>query len=141
MTFIFSGVGTAAGNPCSVTAPVFDGRRRYDIEMSKIRDVDIKMDNGLYTGKGVECEVRYHQLAGFRPRVLKANESFPLIHAWFATFPSQVGGAQLRGSGAGVGRHQIWGAGDDRQFPEGGWGSAQGRALAHGAAWHDAARS
>ena len=88
VTFIFSGVG-AAGNPCGVTAPVFDGRRRYDIEMHKIRDVDIKMDNGLYTGKGVECEVRYRQLAGFRPRVLKANESFPLIHAWFATFPSQ----------------------------------------------------
>jgi Protein of unknown function (DUF3108) len=92
VTFIFSGMGTAANNPCSVTAPVFDGRRRYDIEISKIRDVDIKMDNGLYTGKGVECEVRYHQLAGFRPRVLKANESFPLIHAWFATFPSQVAG-------------------------------------------------
>jgi Protein of unknown function (DUF3108) len=92
VTFIFSGVGMSAGNPCSVTAPVFDGRRRYDIEMSKIRDVDIKMDNGLYAGKGVECEVRYHQLAGFRPRVLKANESFPLIHAWFATFPSQVAG-------------------------------------------------
>lgn len=92
VTFIFSGVGTATGNPCSVTAPVFDGRRRYDIEMHKVRDVDIKMDNDLYTGKGVECEVRYHQLAGFRPRVLKANESFPLIHAWFATFPSQVGG-------------------------------------------------
>ena len=92
VTFIFSGMGNAAGNPCSTTAPVFDGRRRYDIEMSKIRDVDIKMDNGLYAGKGVECEVRYHQLAGFRPRVLKANESFPLIHAWFATFPSQVGG-------------------------------------------------
>jgi Protein of unknown function (DUF3108) len=92
VTFIFSGMGTTANNPCSVTTPVFDGRRRYDIEMSKIRDVDIKMDNGLYTGKGVECEVRYHQIAGFRPRVLKANESFPLIHAWFATFPSQVAG-------------------------------------------------
>ena len=92
VTFIFSGVGTSANNPCGVTAPVFDGRRRYDIEMSKIRDVDIKMDNGLYTGKGVECEVRYHQIAGFRPRVLRANESFPLIHAWMANFPSQVGG-------------------------------------------------
>jgi hypothetical protein len=92
VTFIFSGVGTSASNPCSVTAPVFDGRRRYDIEMSKIRDVDIKMDNGLYAGKGVECEVRYHQLAGFKPRVLKANESFPLIHAWVAAFPSQVTG-------------------------------------------------
>jgi hypothetical protein len=92
VTFIFSGVGAVSGNPCSVSAPVFDGRRRYDIEMTKIKDVDIKMDNGLYAGKGVECEVRYHQLSGFRPRVLKANESFPLIHAWMATFPSQVGG-------------------------------------------------
>ena len=92
VTFIFSGVGTSANNPCGVTAPVFDGRRRYDIEMSRIRDVDIKMDNGLYTGKGLECEVRYHQIAGYRPRVLKANESFPLIHAWMAVFPSQVTG-------------------------------------------------
>jgi hypothetical protein len=92
VTFIFSGLGASGSNPCSVSAPVFDGRRRYDIEMSKIRDLDIKMDNGLYAGKGVECEVRYHQIAGFRPRVLKANESFPLIHAWFAVFPSQVTG-------------------------------------------------
>jgi hypothetical protein len=92
VTFIFSGVGAVSGNPCSVTAPVFDGRRRYDIEMARIKDVDIKMDNGLYAGKGVECEVRYHQISGYRPRVLKVNESFPLIHAWMATFPSQVGG-------------------------------------------------
>jgi hypothetical protein len=65
-------------NACSVTAPVFDGRRRYDIEMGKIRDIGIKMDNGFYPGKGLDCEVRYHQLAGLRPRVLRANASFPV---------------------------------------------------------------
>ncbi len=92
VTFIFSGVSTSSANPCAVTAPVFDGRRRYDIAMSKVRDVDIRMDNGLYQGKGVECEVRYRQLAGFRPNVLKARESFPLIHAWFVSFPSTVTG-------------------------------------------------
>jgi hypothetical protein len=89
ITFIFSGV---AGAPCASAAPVFDGRRRYDIEMTKLRDVDIKMDNGLYAGKGVECTARYRQIAGFRPRVLKANESFPVIHAWFVTVPSVVAG-------------------------------------------------
>jgi hypothetical protein len=89
ITFIFSGV---MGAPCTSSAPVFDGRRRYDIELSKVRDVDIKMDNGLYAGKGVECTARYHQIAGFRPRVLKSNESFPVIHAWFVTVPSQVAG-------------------------------------------------
>jgi hypothetical protein len=92
VTFIFSGIGAVSGNPCDVTAPVFDGRRRYDIEMVKIKDVDIKMDDGLYAGKGMQCDVRYRQLSGFRPRVLKANESFPLIHAWIVSFPSQVAG-------------------------------------------------
>ena len=89
VTFIFSGL---AGNMCGVTAPVFDGRRRYDIELIRTKDVDIRMDNGLYQGKGVQCDVRYHQLAGFRPNVLKANESFPLIHAWFVRMPSGVTG-------------------------------------------------
>ncbi len=41
-----------SGNPCALTAPVFDGRRRYNIEMTKVKDVDIKMDNGLYAGQG-----------------------------------------------------------------------------------------
>jgi hypothetical protein len=89
ITFIFSGV---AGAPCTSNAPIFDGRRRYDIEMTRVRDVDIKMDNGLYAGKGVQCDLRYRQIAGFRPRVLKNNESFPIVHAWFVTIPSAVAG-------------------------------------------------
>jgi hypothetical protein len=90
--FIVSGAGTA-GAPCTVTAPVFDGRRRYDIEMSKVKDVDIKMDNGLYAGHASLCQIKYHQLSGFKPRVIRANESFPTINAWVATFPSAVKGS------------------------------------------------
>ncbi len=82
VAFIFSGI----------TAPVFDGRRRYDIEMTRIKDLDIRLDNGLYQSKAVQCDVRYRQLAGFRPKVLKDNESFPLIHAWFIRVPSGVTG-------------------------------------------------
>jgi hypothetical protein len=89
VTFIFSGI---AGNSCGFTTPVFDGRRRYDVEMTKIKDLDIRMDNGLYQGKAVQCDVRYRQRAGFRPNVLKANESFPLIHAWIVRVPSGVTG-------------------------------------------------
>jgi hypothetical protein len=89
--FIVTGAGAGA-NPCAVTAPVFDGRRRYNIEMTKVKDVDIKMDNGLYAGHALLCQIRYHQLAGFKPRVIKANESFPLINAWVTTYPSTVKG-------------------------------------------------
>jgi hypothetical protein len=90
--FIASGLGAAAGDPCALTVPVFDGRRRYAIEMHKVRDIDLRMDNGLYQGKGVQCQIRYRQLAGFRPRIIKTSESFPVINAWIANFPSAVTG-------------------------------------------------
>jgi hypothetical protein len=90
--FIVTGAGAGA-NPCAVTAPVFDGRRRYNIEMTKVKDVDIKMDNGLYAGHALLCQIRYHQLAGFKPHVIKENENFPVINAWVATYPSAVKGS------------------------------------------------
>jgi len=92
ITLIFSGVDAQAGNPCAITAPVFDGRRRYDVELTKVREVDIRLDSGLYKGKALQCDARYHQIAGFRPHVLKDTEQFPVIHAWFVTVPSAVAG-------------------------------------------------
>jgi hypothetical protein len=90
--YIVSGAGADAGNPCGLVAPVFDGRRRYNIEMTRVREIQIKMDNGLYRGPGLLCRVKYHQLAGFKPRVLKASEAFPTINAWVATFSSTIRG-------------------------------------------------
>jgi len=90
--FITSGVAASAENPCGVVAPVFDGRRRYNIELSKVKDTTVKMDNGLYKGKALLCEMKYKQLAGFKPKVIKENASFPKINAWIATFPSSIPG-------------------------------------------------
>jgi hypothetical protein len=90
--FLASGVGAQADNPCGVTAPVFDGRRRYNIEMAKLKDTTISMDNGLYKGHAVLCSIRYHQIAGFKPNILKQNESFPAIQAWVALMPSTITG-------------------------------------------------
>jgi Protein of unknown function (DUF3108) len=92
VVLITSGVAAAADNPCGVVAPIFDGRRRYNIELTKVKDTTIKMDNGLYKGKGFLCEMKYHQLAGFKPKIIKDNESFPKINAWIATFPSAIAG-------------------------------------------------
>lgn len=85
--FIVTGAGADAANPCGLVAPVFDGRRRYNIEMTKVKDIDIKMDNGLYAGKGLLCQARYKQLSGFKPNVIKNGAAFPTINAWVATFP------------------------------------------------------
>jgi hypothetical protein len=92
VVYIASGVGADASNPCGVVAPIFDGRRRYNIELTKVKDTTIKMDNGLYNGPGLVCSIRYHQLAGFKPKILKENEKFPAINAWFATMPSAIAG-------------------------------------------------
>jgi hypothetical protein len=87
-----SGVAVSAADPCTVVDPVFDGRRRYNIELSKIKDTTINMDNGLYKGHVALCGVRYRQLAGFKPNIIKQNEKFPPIEAWMAVFPSAVYG-------------------------------------------------
>ena len=92
ITFIVSGVASDGANPCALTAPVFDGRRLYTIEMTKVKDTDIKMDNGLYAGKATQCQIKYHPLAGMKPRVLKSGEDFPVINAWVVRYPSSITG-------------------------------------------------
>lgn len=82
--YLFSGVGVGS-DKCNLTAPIFDGRRRYSVTMSKLQDTDIKMDNGLYHGPGMLCEVVYRQISGYSPRVLK-DVHFPRIYAWVAPF-------------------------------------------------------
>ena len=90
--FLTSGAGAVADNPCGATAPVFDGRRRYDVELKKEKDTNISMDNGLYKGRAVLCSIKYRQIAGYKPNIIKQNESFPPIEAWVATIPSAVAG-------------------------------------------------
>lgn len=85
LTFILSGAGATPANPCTATAPVFDGKRRYTVSLSKTKDIQIKMDNGLYKGPGAECEIIYKQIAGYSPKVLK-DVKFPRIYAWVVPF-------------------------------------------------------
>jgi hypothetical protein len=85
---IVSGVAAQGGSGCNLTAPICDGRRRYDIEMSKVRDVDIKLDNGLYKGKGLLCQIHYKQIAGYKPTILRNKDAYPVINAWLVPFKS-----------------------------------------------------
>ncbi|MEJ0025580.1 MAG: DUF3108 domain-containing protein [Rhizomicrobium sp.] len=92
ITYFVSGVGMTAENPCSVLLPVFDGRRRYDVEFVKVKDTTVALDNGVYKGPAVLCEMKYKQISGYKPRVLKDAAKFPLINAWITTIPSAVTG-------------------------------------------------
>ena len=92
ITMMVTGVLASADNPCGVTLPVFDGRRRYNAEISKVKDTTVSMDNGLYKGKALLCQIKYRQLAGYKPKVIKDGANFPMINAWIATFPSSITG-------------------------------------------------
>jgi hypothetical protein len=91
VVYIASGVGAEPGNPCAVKAPVYDGRRRYNVGLTKVKPVDIKMDNGLYKGPALLCTIEYKQISGYKPRVLH-DTNFPSINVWMGLFPSKEAG-------------------------------------------------
>lgn len=84
VTLILSGVKADSANPCGTVAPVFDGRRRYDITFTYVKDEPVKLDNGLYSGRAHLCQMHYRQIAGFKPKILKEGAAFPPMFADFA---------------------------------------------------------
>jgi hypothetical protein len=90
LVFSLSGVSQTATKPCGDTVRVFDGRRRYDIELTFQGRDKVKTDGG-YSGPAVKCTVVYKQLAGFKPNLNK-GKAIPVITAWFAEMESTSGG-------------------------------------------------
>lgn len=86
-----SGVSTSANNPCGNTVRVFDGRRRYDIELTFVEQTELTSSTGGYTGKATLCNGEYKQVAGFKPNLNKGKD-LPPIQIWLAKFPAKAGG-------------------------------------------------
>lgn len=88
VSVMLAGLREDPAKPCSSVIPVFDGRRRYNIELNYVHDEPVKLDNGLWSGKAHLCQVHYNQIAGFKPKILKEGKAFPPIYALFAEIPS-----------------------------------------------------
>lgn len=89
IVFSLSGVSQTSSKPCGDTVRVFDGRRRYDIEL-KFEGKDTLKSEG-YSGPAIKCSVTYKQIAGFKPNLNK-GKALPPITAWFASVDSTTGG-------------------------------------------------
>ena len=74
--------------PCGVVAPVFDGRRRYNVALSFVKRTDVHMDNGLYQGPALVCQIHYDEVAGYKQKILEEGQKLPNIYAWVAAFQS-----------------------------------------------------
>jgi hypothetical protein len=94
LVYSLSGLSHTAQKPCGETVRVFDGRRRYDIELTFVGNDKVKTDGG-YSGPAVKCTVVYKQIAGFKPNLNK-GKPLPVITTWFAAMESSSGGPVKR---------------------------------------------
>lgn len=86
-----SGVTISDANPCGDTIRIFDGKRRFDIELSFIEETELNSSNGGYSGKATLCDAKYVQVAGFKQELTKKEP--PPVQIWLAKFPATPGGA------------------------------------------------
>jgi hypothetical protein len=90
VVMLMAAASAEAKSPCTAVAPVFDGRRRYDISVEFVRRIDIRMDNGLYSGPGMMCQFRYRQVAGYQQTLVDQGKRLPPIYGWIAPVRSKI---------------------------------------------------
>ena len=88
MVYLTNSYDANKDNPCGVIAPVYDGQRRYDVEFSLLRTEDISMDNGLYAGPVMTCQIEYVQVAGELQNIVENGGEMPRVFAWIAELRS-----------------------------------------------------
>jgi hypothetical protein len=88
MVFLVNNMPATGQKPCEAVAPIYDGRRRYDVVFNYVKQTDIRMDNGIYSGPGYVCQIHYNQVAGYQQTVVKKGEKLPNIYAWVAALQS-----------------------------------------------------
>jgi len=89
VTLIVSGLSADAKNPCGTVAPVFDGRRRYDVEFTFVTDQTVKLENGLYNGPAHLCRIRYRQIAGYDQEIISGKkDKWPALYGLVADIPA-----------------------------------------------------
>lgn len=88
VTLVLTGLKADRTNPCGTVAPVFDGRRRYDIEFTYLKDEPVTLAGGLFKGVAHLCQLHYRQIAGFKQKILKEGAALPPIFGDFGDVPA-----------------------------------------------------
>jgi hypothetical protein len=88
MVFLTNSSEANRENPCGVVAPVYDGQRRYDVAFSFVKREDVRMDNGLYAGPVMTCQIEYVQVAGELQNIVENGGEMPRVFAWIAEIRS-----------------------------------------------------
>jgi hypothetical protein len=84
--------GAGKADICDRTLPLFDGRRRFDLDFRYAGDETFTAADGSYSGPAVVCAVRYRPIAGHRPgrktvKFMAANED---MEVWMAPLADDI---------------------------------------------------
>ena len=88
LTSIFAGINADNEHPCGNGAQVFDGRRRYDVRLTYVKDEVVKLGNGLFNGAAHLCELHYVVVAGYPQRDATAWQTSSKMFADFVEVPA-----------------------------------------------------
>ncbi len=77
------GASATTGAPCGTGAQVFDGRRRYDVRFTYVKDQKLSLDHGLYNGGAHLCELHFVPIAGYPQRLIMERRNPPRMFADF----------------------------------------------------------
>ena len=89
--YLTGGIATTdRSRPCDLTAPVFDGRRRYNVVSNFVKTAAVHMDNGLYSGPAMVCQIHYNEIAGYRQSIIEQSRNMPKMYAWVVSVPSST---------------------------------------------------
>jgi hypothetical protein len=84
ITAILAGVKVTQHDPCGTGVQVFDGRRRYDVTFSYVKDEPVKLINGAFNGTAHLCQIHYNQIAGYKQKIVKEGKELPPMFVDFA---------------------------------------------------------
>jgi hypothetical protein len=88
VTSIIAGVRADARNPCGTGARIFDGRRRYDVVFTYVKDEPVQLDDKLFNGTAHLCQIHYNQIAGYKQKIIDEGKNLPQMFADFADVPA-----------------------------------------------------
>ena len=73
--------------PCSVTVPVFDGRRRYNLHLTPLGAERLQANSySFFAGEALRCRVVWERLAGESHKPEWQAKRPPLTTVWLARF-------------------------------------------------------
>ena len=88
MVFLATSTMANEQKPCGLLAPIYDGRRRYDVVLNFVKKADVHMDNNLYSGSALVCEIHYNQIAGYNQTLVEQGKKLPKIYTWMISAQS-----------------------------------------------------